>query len=215
MRRAIPILLVAAMLVTVAWATGLLDELADPRAIRGRVLAAGTWGPLLFILLAVASFSVFMLAPVIWVGGALWPLPQALSYAWVAAMVGSVGTYALTRWLGREWARERIPASIRLWEERLENRPFATVMALRLLLWANPLVDMLVAVTAIPVRTYMIGTAIGMLVPTVFHVLVGAGGVEAAGRLPWWGWVVMVLGIVLIAALWRARRRAPAPEIID
>ena len=193
-------------LLAVAWATGLLDELTDPEAVRQRVLAAGAWGPLIFIVLAVGSFTVFMLAPVIWVGGALWSLPEAFSYSWIAAMVGSVGTYLITRQLGRNWARERIPASIRLWEERLEARPFATVMTLRLVLWANPLVDMLVAVTAIPMRTYMIATSIGMLIPTVFHVLIGAGGVEMAGRMPWWGWVIAGAGAVLCVAAYRWRR---------
>jgi len=197
-------------LVVAAWATGLLDELTNAELIRQHVLAAGVWGPLLFIALAVGSFTVFMLAPVIWVGGALWPLPQALSYSWIAAMAASVGTYTITRWLGRDWARERLPASFRLWEERLERRPLATVMALRFLLWANPLVDMLIAVTGIPVRTYVIGTSLGMLIPTVFHVLVGAGGVEVAGRLPWWVWVVVGVALALgvLVYRWRSRRSA-------
>lgn len=219
MRRAVQILALAALLVGVAWATGLLGELTDPELIRRRVVAAGAWGPFLFILLAVASFAVFMLAPVIWVAGALWSLPEAFSYSWIAAMIGSVGTYVITRQLGRSWARERIPASIRLWEERLEARPFATVMALRLLLWANPLVDMLVAVTGIPVRIYLIGTTIGMLVPTVFHVLVGAGGVEMLNRMPWWGWAIVVaviaIGVVIYRYRVRVRRQQTTSDAAD
>lgn len=198
---------IAALLVVV-WAMGWLDELTNPEMIRQRVIGAGGWGPLLFIALAVASFTVFMLAPVIWIAGALWPLPEALLYSWIAAMIGSIATYLVTRLLGRDWARERIPASIRLWEERLGNRPFATVMALRLLLWANPLVDMLVAVTAIPARIYLIATGIGMLIPTVFHVLIGLGGVELAGRMPWWGWTTIAAAMaVAMLAYWVLRSR--------
>jgi uncharacterized membrane protein YdjX (TVP38/TMEM64 family) len=216
MRRTVGILAFVAMLLGVAWATGLLGELTDPEAIRRRVLAAGAWGPVFFILLAVGSFTVFMLAPVIWVAGALWSLPEAFSYSWIAAMVGSVGTYAITRKLGRSWARERVPASIRLWEQRLEARPFATVMTLRVLLWANPLVDMLVAVTEIPVRTYLIATAIGMLMPTIFHVLVGAGGVELMNSMPWWGWVILVAGLGLCYVLYRKLApRQEAMHIVD
>ncbi len=216
MRRTIGILALVAVLVAVAWATGLLDELTDPEAIRRRVVAAGAWGPVFFILLAVGSFTVFMLAPVIWIAGALWSLPEAFSYSWIAAMVGSVGTYMITRQLGRGWARERVPASIRLWEERLEARPFATVMTLRLLLWANPLVDMLVAVTEIPVRTYLIATAIGMLVPTIFHVLVGVGGVEMMDSMPWWGWVALAVGLVLCVVLYRKLSPRPEPmHVVD
>jgi uncharacterized membrane protein YdjX (TVP38/TMEM64 family) len=130
-------------------------------------------------------------------------------------MIGSVATYLVTRGLGRDWARERIPASIRLWEERLEKRPFATVMALRLLLWANPLVDMLVAVTAIPIRTYLIATSIGMLVPTVFHVLVGAGGVELAGRMPWWGWMTIAVALAVGMLLYRVLRSRRPSEVVE
>jgi uncharacterized membrane protein YdjX (TVP38/TMEM64 family) len=213
MRRAVLVLAFVAVVGVVAWAAGLLDELTNPEMIRQRVLTAGAWGPVLFILLAVGSFAVFMLAPVIWVAGALWSLPEALSYSWIAAMTGSVATYVITRQLGRSWARERIPASIRLWEERLEARPFATVMALRLLLWANPLVDMLVAVTAIPVRIYLIGTGIGMLVPTVFHVLIGAGGVEMMDRMPWWGWCLLVAGIAVGIAIFRGRTRKQQDDL--
>lgn len=215
MRRAVSVFALIAALLVLAWATGLLDQLTDPEMVRRRVLGAGGWGPFLFIALAVGSFTVFMLAPVIWLAGALWPLPEALSYSWIAAMTGSVATYLITRQLGREWARERIPASIRLWEARLEKRPFATVMALRLLLWANPLVDMLVAVTAIPIRVYLVATGIGMLVPTVFHVLVGAGGVELVGRMPWWGWVAIGAALATGMLLYRILRSQRPSEVVE
>lgn len=184
--------LVLALLLT-AWGTGVLGQLTQPEVIRQHVAAAGAWGPLLFIAIAVALFGVFMLAPAIWAAGALWPLPEALSYSFIAALIASVGTYVLTRQLGRDWARARVPPSIRRWEESLEKRPFLTVMTLRFLLWANPLVDMLVAVSAIPVRVYVLSTLLGLVPPTVFHVLLGVGGLEVLGRLPWWGWVLLIV----------------------
>jgi uncharacterized membrane protein YdjX (TVP38/TMEM64 family) len=158
-----------------------------------------------FIGVAAALFAVFMLAPPVWAAATLWPLPVAFAYSLIAALVASIATYLLTRRLGRAWARDRIPASIRSWEERLESRPLLTVFLLRQLLWANPLVDMLVAVTRIPVRTYMAGTFVGLVPPTAFHVLVGAGGLELAGRLPWWGWVAIVSVVAVVIFVFRRR----------
>lgn len=210
MVRVIAALVILLGLAGLAWWTGALNELSDPALIRARVTAAGGWGPLLFIGMAVALFTVFMLAPAIWAAALLWPLPEAFSYSFIAALVGSIGTYALTRQLGCAWARERIPAGIRLWEERLGARPFATVLGLRLLLWANPLVDMLIAVNRIPVRTYVIGTLVGLLPPTAFHIALGAGGAEAMERLPWWAWVLMAALLVGGIIAYRSRRAAPA-----
>lgn len=206
MKRAVLALVVLLGLLVLAWSTGVLSELSDPASIRARVTAAGAWGPLLFIGIAMALFAVFMLAPAIWAAALLWPLPEAFSYSLIAALAGSITTYALTRQLGRAWARERIPAGIRLWEERLEARPFATVLGLRLLLWANPVVDMLIAVNRIPVRTYLVGTCVGLVPPTAFHIALGAGGAEAIERLPWWAWMLTVALLVAGIIAYRARR---------
>lgn len=184
------VLALIALAAVLVWWSGVLGDLADPELLRARVAAAGAWGPLLFVGMAVALFAVFMLAPAIWAAPLLWPLPEALTYSLIAALAGSVGTYWLTRQLGRQWARRRIPPRVRRWEERLEARPLATVVVLRLLLWANPLVDMLIAVNPMPVRTYMLGTCVGLVPPTAFHVALGAGGGMAIGLLPWWAWAL-------------------------
>jgi len=217
MKKSTVVVAVVIVLLLAAWATGLLGQLTQPEVIRQHVAAAGPWGPFLFIAIAVALFGVFMLAPAIWAAGALWPLPEALFYSFVAAWIASVGTYALTRQLGRDWTRGRIPPSIRRWEARLESRPFLTVMTLRFLLWANPLVDMLVAVTEIPVRVYMLSTLLGLVPPTLFHVLVGAGGVEVMALMPWWGWVLLIV-LPAAAALGYSQmrvRRAATVVVVD
>jgi uncharacterized membrane protein YdjX (TVP38/TMEM64 family) len=215
MKKSVLVVLLAGSL-AMAWWTGLLSDLTRPEAIREQVAAAGAWGPVLFIAIAVALFGVFMLAPAIWAAGALWPLPEAFFYSFIAAVVASIGTYVLTRLLGRGWARDRIPPSIRRWEVRLESKPFATVMMLRFLLWANPLVDMLVAISAIPVRVYMVSTMVGLVPPTLFHVLLGVGGVEMIALLPWWGWVLLVCAPALAAlAYLQMRSRRVATVVID
>jgi uncharacterized membrane protein YdjX (TVP38/TMEM64 family) len=203
------ILAVGVALLAVAWRGGWLDAFAEPQAIQATIARAGMWGPLLFIALAMGLFAVFMLAPPVWAATAVWPLPLAFSYSFVASLLASVITYAAARKLGQDWAQDRVPASIQRWEERLRAHPFATIIALRILLWANPLVDLLAAVVRVPTRTYLLATVVGLLPPTAFQIFLGAGGLTIAGHLPWWGWglaaVVVMAGVFSLRKL-RAHR---------
>ena len=209
------ILAVILSLFGVAWATGTMEALSEPALIQARIAQAGVWGPLLFVALAVGMFAVLMLSPAVWAAAAVWPLPLAIAYSFVAALLGSVLTYAVAHRLGKDWAQDRIPASLRRWEERLRARPFLAVIALRFLLWANPFVDLFAALAHVPPRTYLLATTLGLLPPTVFQVLLGVGGLTVAAHLPWWGWVLaatVALGVVVVVRHLRARalRRAQA-----
>lgn len=203
------ILAAVAALLAIAWSSGALDAVTETATMQVRIAQAGLWGPFLFIALAVGMFALFMLSPAVWAAAAVWPLPLAFSYSFVAALLASVITYAAARQLGQDWAQDRVPASIQRWEERLRAHPFSTIIALRLLLWANPLVDLFAAMARVPTRTYLLATVVGLLPTTAFQILLGVGGNTIAGHLPWWGWglaaVVLLGGIFLFRKL-RARR---------
>lgn len=205
-KTALLILLVMVLAAAGLWSTGALDALAQPRVIQARVEAAGAWGPALYIALAMALFSVFMLAPPVWASGVLWPLPLAFAYSFAAGLLASVLTYLLAQQFGRRWAQEGMPARIRKWEARLRQHPFGTIVTLRLLLWANPLVDVLAAITDIPFPAYLVATVVGLILPTALHVSLGAGGMAAANRLPWWGWLIVAALLLLGTLVYRARR---------
>jgi uncharacterized membrane protein YdjX (TVP38/TMEM64 family) len=189
-RPALLMVAVVAVLLMIAWRGGWLGALGDREAMRATIAQAGMWAPLLFVGLALGLFAAFMLAPLVWAATAVWPLPLAFAYSFAAALFASVITYAGARWLGQDWTQDRVPASIRRWEERLRGRPFSTIFALRILLWANPLIDVFAAVSRMPVRTYLLASIIGLLPPTVFQIALGAGGITIAGHLPWWGWAL-------------------------
>ncbi len=206
---AVLIVALVAALLLLAWSGEWLDTLTDREAIQGTIARAGIWGPLLFIALALGMFAAFILSPLVWAATAVWPLPLAFAYSFVAALLASVLTYATASWLGQAWAQDRVPASIQRWEERLRAHPFTTIIALRLLLWANPLLDVFAAVARVPARTYVLASIVGLVPTTLFQILLGAGGITIAGRLPWWGWTlaaaVLLVGGVLFTRL-RARR---------
>ena len=188
------------------WWTGLLAELSDADRIRSWLDQAGPFGPLLFFLVVFALLPIFLAGPPIWLSSSVWPLPLALFYSLVAGILAGIPFFLLVRRWGRNWAQGRIPERVRRWEERLEAHPISTVMILRLLLWINPAVDLLVGISKVSLRDYLIGTVVGLIPPTIFQVVVGAKGIEWAQRAP--GWVWFVLGsLVAVILLIRAIRR--------
>ena len=173
------VLSVAIVLAAVAlWWIASASGLADADRIRRLVEDTGPLAPVVFVLVTAALFWVFLLVPPVWASPAIWPLPVAFALSFTGCMLGSLMAYALARRLGAEWAARRIPAGIRRYQERLAARPLTTIVMLRLLLWANPFADLLIVMSGIPFRTYLIGTTIGLVPITAAHVLFAAGGLE-------------------------------------
>ncbi len=193
------LLCAAAALLGWLWWMGTLAELSDPDRLRVMVDDAGAAGPLAFVGLVLLLFPVMLAGPPIWLSGSLWPIPLAILYSAIASAVPSLLFYAAARRLGREWAADRIPARLRRYEERLEQHPLRTVVLLRLLLWINPAVDILVGVSAVSTRNYLIGSAIVLAPATVVHVVLPAKGIELAGDMPAWLWPA--LGVLLAVGL--------------
>jgi len=209
---------IAALLATaigaVLWVHGLPAEISDPERLAATMERAGAWGPLIFIAIAVAAYPVLLLGPPIWASVAIWPWPMALLYSYVGCIAASLVTYSLARWRGYAWAQRRVSERLRRYEDRLESRPFLTVLLLRIGLWGNPLVDLLVGVTKVPVRSYLAATFLGMLPATAFQIGLGLGGLSIAREIPPWGWaaVAATAAALIIGLRLRRARRQPAAE---
>ena len=187
---------------------GVPEEISDPERLAAVVDRAGAWGPILFILLAMAAFPLLLLGPPVWASVALWPWPLAFLYSYIACVASSVAVYGLARWRGYEWAQRRVSERLRRHEDRLESRPFLAVMALRLGLWGNPLVDLLIGVTKVPLRSYLVATLLGQIPATGVQIALGLGGLSIIRTVPTWVWVTAVAaGVGLVLAIRRRRRR--------
>lgn len=197
-------------LVAGLWWTGALEQLSNTDRLRALVEDAGMAGPFVFIGLVVLLFPVFLAGPPIWLSGTIWPIPLAILYSAVASTVASVLFYGVARYLGHEWAAERIPEKVRRYEERLEQHPLRTLVLLRLLLWINPAVDILAGVSNVSTRSYLIGSAIALFPLTFVHVILPAKGVEFAGAAPDWLGPAVLAAIVIVGAVLFARRRSAA-----
>jgi uncharacterized membrane protein YdjX (TVP38/TMEM64 family) len=154
--------------------------------VRALVGGAGTWGVGLFVLsfcvgeLVQVPGLVFVAAAVLFYG------PRyGGPFAYVAALVSISVSFALVRAVaGRAGAPKPPPeeeaaastsfslvravrARIRSWMGRLETQPIRTIALLRLVLLFSPPLNYALALSRVRFRDYLLGSALGLLPPTV------------------------------------------------
>lgn len=211
-RLRLAVLVLGATALAGLWWTGILAELADPEKIRAVVQQAGPAAPLAFVALQIPLNLVFLAGVPVWIAATLWPLPLAIAYSIAGTVVASTSTYLLARRLGGRWAGARTSRRLRRFERHIDRKPLRTVATLRLLLWINPGVDLLMATARVAPRDYLLGTAAGLAVPTAARVAVGDVGIEALRKVisgeepPAWGWLFTALAAVAVAVVLRRRR---------
>ncbi len=195
------------VLLGVAVAIAAVTDLPDHAVLQRRVDDAGWWGPVLFVL----GYAVLTLAPVpkavfSIVGGALFGFVAALALVLTGALIGSLAAFWIGRALGREAVEGLSGKRVERLDELLRDRGLAAVIGLRLV----PVVpftamNYAAGLTAVSLRHYALGTALGITPGTAGYVAVGAFGtgaltpraVEIAG-------IVVAAGIV--AVILRGRR---------
>lgn len=208
----VAVVIALAVALGVLWWTGALAELADPDYIRGIVRDAGPVAPLVFVLLQIPLNLLFLGGVPAWLSATLWPLPWAILYSWVGTVAASTGTYVLGRYAGTRWLGMRIPRRLQRLERRFDRAPVRTVATWRMLLWINPGVDLLMAAARVPMRSYLVGTALGLALPTGLRVAVGDVGIDALTDVlsgkeePAWSWLIGIAAALGVLALLRLRR---------
>ncbi len=160
----------------IARRSGATELLADQNRLRDVVDQAGWLGPVVFTGLFTA------LVPV-GVPGLVFVLPAALVFpAPLAVVVCLVGGYTssgigvwFSRTVGREAVAAKLPPRFRRWDDAIARRGLVAVIALRLVTYLAAPADWLLGVSAIPTRKIVIGTAIGLIPPTLLYVIAGGG----------------------------------------
>jgi uncharacterized membrane protein YdjX (TVP38/TMEM64 family) len=214
-RGAMGVTLLLAVAAIAIVASGRADEFADAERMAALLDRAGPLGPMLFIALIVALFPIFLIGPPIWASLALWPAPLAILYSSVGCFAASVIFYAIARSFGQEWAQPRIPDKIRKYEDRLVEHPFRTIVVMRLLIWANPAVDLLIGVSRVRPRDYLLATAVGLLPSTAAQILIVGTGLGMALELPKEIWITagIAIGALLLVRTLRKARNAAVVEV--
>jgi uncharacterized membrane protein YdjX (TVP38/TMEM64 family) len=181
------------------------------------LVESGPWGPVVYVA------SIVLVQPlgvpgIVWMApaGLIWPIPVAIALSWLGNMGASSVGFAFARWVGRDWVAARIPPRLLAIDARLGHRGVAPVVGLRVLTGGLAPADWLLGLSSVRWRTFLVGTAIGM-VPGVTMAVVAGGGVLgwALDQPPWILGVLAALGAAVVGAvvMWRHRLDAVARRL--
>jgi uncharacterized membrane protein YdjX (TVP38/TMEM64 family) len=158
-------------LFVVGRATG-LDAYLSTERIRAITAAAGFWGPIVFVLIFCAGELVHV-PGVVFVAAAVVAYGRASGglLAFVGAVIALSVSFIVVRAIGGTPLRAiRLPLARRLLSQ-LDAHPVRIVFLLRLLLWMAPPLNYALALSNVRFRSYLVGTALGLLVPIAAIVL--------------------------------------------
>lgn len=187
--------LVGLLAVFVGVAVGLqLSGWDGPQRLREAVDGTGAWGVVLFVLgyaaltLVPAPASVLTLS-----AGALFGLWWGALVAWLAAMLGAFGGFALGRRLGRPAVDRLLSGRLAQADEVLRRHGLSAVLAVRLLpLFPFTPLNYACGLLGVRVRDYALGTAAGIVPGALAYAAVGASGADPVG---------IVVGVAVLVLL--------------
>ena len=130
---------------------------------------SGAWGLLIFtVLFTVGSLMhipamLFVLVAILVYGhfeGAL------LSY--LAVIIAMYVNYLVVRSMGNQVLHEIKNQRLQRMLAKLDRRPLLTIILIRLVFWASPVANYTLAMTSVNSRNYLLGSAIGLILPVIF-----------------------------------------------
>ena len=155
----------------IAHVTGLTERI-DVETIRAFMDSAGALGFVAF-LLAFAVGELLHIPGLVFVGAASVAYGETLGI--VAAYLGAIGSVTLSffvvRLIGGQPLAEVERPFVKRVLRRLDDQPLLTVTVLRFVFWMSPALNYVLAMSNVRYREYLIGSALGLLVPIPIVVL--------------------------------------------
>jgi uncharacterized membrane protein YdjX (TVP38/TMEM64 family) len=176
-------------------------------AVQRAVAATGAWGPVVYVvmhvLLTLVPVSKNLLSGV---AGALFGLAGGIAISWVASMLSAVVGFAIARRLGRETVAEMTGPRLARVEDVMRHQGVAAVVVARLTpVLPFTIVNYGAGVSAVSLRDFLVGTAVGIVPGTVGYAAIGASAGRSAAIFA----ASLVVGTLLfVGALVVGRRMA-------
>ena len=150
--------------------------LASPTEVREAVEGAPA-APLIFVVVY-AVFTVLLIPGAVGstAAGVLFGAAWGTALTAIGATAGATAAFVIARWLGREGVERLTGGKIERLDRWLSARGLGAVLFLRLVpLFPFNFVNYGAGLTGLRLRSYVVGTAIGILPGTVAYVGLGAG----------------------------------------
>jgi uncharacterized membrane protein YdjX (TVP38/TMEM64 family) len=138
----------------------------EPEDVRARVQGAGVWGFLLYA--AVFAGGEFLHIPgMVFVAAGILAYGKVLGFAaaFLASVISVCFSFVVVRTIGGRALGQIDRPFVQRTLERLDERPIRVVLVLRLVLWLAPALNYALAMTNLRFRDYLIGSALGLVIP--------------------------------------------------
>jgi uncharacterized membrane protein YdjX (TVP38/TMEM64 family) len=182
--------------------------------VQAAIATTGAWGPVVYVVLHV----VLTLVPVSknllsGVAGALFGLAGGIAISWVASVLSALVGFAIARRLGRDAVAQLSGPRLDRVEDVLRRQGVTAVIVARLTpVLPFTIVNYGAGVSAVSLRDFLVGTAIGIMPGTVGYAALGASAGRSAAIVAG----SLVLGaVLLVGSLVVARRVARRPSPPD
>lgn len=187
----------------------------DADTLRESFAGHGLPGVLAFIgLYVVLSLTPFPASALTIAAGISFGLVEGLVVVVVAATLGAVAAFYLGRMLGRDAVRGMASGRLDSLDALLSRRGLLSVILVRMVpVFPFAVVNYASGLTAVKVRDYILGTAIGIVPVSAAYVAVGAYS-ATPGSLPFVLAVVSLVVVTAIGAL-AVRRRKKTGSALD
>jgi len=154
-------------------------------------------------------------------GGAVFGLYWGTLWSLIGATLGAVGAFLLARYLVHDWAAHRFgqQALLQRINQAIVHKPMRFILAVRFTpLSPFSLVNFVLGLTPIDLKTYTIGTFFGIIPLTIVNTWLGVAGKEALSggdRLPFFlalGALTLLSVLPLLVKQKRVTQPTTAPE---
>ncbi len=199
--------LVIAVCVAVFHLTPLKSYATDEWAWKKEIRAAGVWGPAVFLGLTTALIAVGLPRLIFCaIGGMLFGFLQGFLLGQFASLFGSYATFVFARWGGRDWVQRRVGQNGKL-RALLKHPSMFSVFLVRQLPIAGVVPNLVLGITPVKHRVFLVGSFLGYLPSAAWVALIGSGIgkvslAHAMGQI-----TVAMLGLGTVSVLaWYVRR---------
>ena len=189
----------------VVYFTPLKQFLTEGRHISERLQSAGWAAPAIFVvsvaLLVAVGCPRLLLCPI---GGMAFGFAWGLLWAQVGTLIGSYATFVFVQWGGRDFAMRKWPKLERL-SHRVTRKGILQVMLVRQLPVGGVYINIMLGLTPLRHRDFLIGTLLGIMPEAIPATLIGAGATQTSfyKSLPY---IVIAVCVFMIVGLWVRRR---------
>ena len=153
---------------------------------------------------------------VAFLGGYAFGFVAGTALATLATLIGCIGGFFFSRWLGRSWVQRRFPGRIRKLDGFLHEHPFSMTLVVRLLpVGSNALTNLLAGVSSVRALPFFAGSTLGFLPQNLVFALAGSGvNLDPAVRLSVAA-ILFVISSLLGIWLYRRHRQSVAGIAVE